>query len=197
MTTEVQRAEGRQTAAEGASEPGPCGPPCFLASSAAFLWTSSSLQFSFPRDASIWLRLPAPFSLPLPTPSLKGQVPPSLLRACPFMALLFQNVAKFINSPFPETRNNLRRVQCGGESWELRPGPGLQPGPKPKELWRGTGPSLSLGLSFSNLQSKGTGLIIPEVLLTFRHTQFTTYKYQFCKSVGPIIVKGLEDGLQL
>lgn len=70
----------------------------------------SSFLFSWMQESGPGLRLLALFSLPLPTPSLKGQVPPSLLRACPFMALLFQNVAKFINSPFPETRNNLCRV---------------------------------------------------------------------------------------
>lgn len=34
-----------------------------------------------------------------PLPSLKGQVRPRLPQSWPFMALLFQNVAKFINSP--------------------------------------------------------------------------------------------------
>lgn len=58
--------------------------------------------------------LPALFSLPLP--SLKGQVRPSLSQSCPFMALLFQNVAKFINSPFLETESSLYSVQCGGRA---------------------------------------------------------------------------------
>lgn len=113
-----------------------------LASSSASHWTSSFLQFSFPLDASIWARAEAAgrFSLPLPTPSLKGQVPPSLPRACPFMALLFQNVAKFINSPFPESRNNLHRVQRGGRAGSFVRGLDSSPGPSPTSSGVGRAP---------------------------------------------------------
>lgn len=119
-----------QAVAKGAFGPGPSGLPT---SSAASLWTGSFLQFYFPLDAQIRaMAASARLSfLPLPIPSLKGQVPPSLQWACPFMVLLFQNVAKFINSPFPETRNNLCRVQCGGRAGSFVPGLDLSPGLDP------------------------------------------------------------------
>lgn len=109
----------------------------------------SSCGFIFPQRQDSPL-----FSLPLPLPSRKGQVRPSLPRACPFMAVLFQNVAKFINSPFPETRNHLCRVQRGGRAGSFVGGLDLSPGPGPNEPWRWMGPRPALRLSFPTYRAK-------------------------------------------
>lgn len=164
-----------QTAAKGACGPGLPGLP---ASSAASL----RLRLYFPLEARLSARLGLPplSSLPHPLPSRKGQVRPSLPRACPFMAVLFQNVAKFINSPFPETRNHLCRVQRGGRAGSFVGGLDLSPGLGPMSPGVGWAPRPLPAPQFPHLQSKDTGLqIIPYVLPKSRHMQFTAYKGQF------------------
>lgn len=101
------------------------------------------------------------------------------------MAVLFQNVAKFINSPFPETRNHLCRVQHGGRAESFIRGLALSPGPGPRELWCRMGPPPLPVPQFPHLQSKETGLqISPYVLPKSGHMPFTAYKGQLCNR-GP------------
>lgn len=180
-----------QPAAKGACEPGlcpVCPPPRQPPSGCGFIspWRL---------DLSCGWVCPPLFPLPLPIPSLKGQVRPSLPRACPCMALLFQNVAKFINSPFPETRNSLCRVQRGGRAGSVVGGLDLSPGPGPMSAGVGLGPRPSLRLSFPTYRAKKR--VSRSFLQSFPSLDTCSvqhYKWQ-CSNQGPEEVLG--GGLQL
>lgn len=158
VITEAPRGEGSQTGAE--AQGGHLNQVHvalrLLASSSASHWTNSFLQFSFPLDASIWARaeaagpvLPSP---PHPQPQRSGTSQPPA--GMSIYGSVVPKCGQIYKLPLPGDTKQFAQSPAWGQSWELCPGPGLQPGPKPNELWRWTGPSPSLGLSFSTYRAK-------------------------------------------
>lgn len=141
------------TVAKRAFGPGPSGLPT---SSAASLWTSSFLQFYLPLDARIWdmVRSARPVlpSPPLPQPQRSGTS--QLLSGMSIYGSVVPKCGQTYKLPFPGDTKQFVQSAVWGQSWELRPRAGLQPGPRPNELQCCTGPRSSLGLSFSTFRAK-------------------------------------------
>lgn len=109
-----------------------------------------SLVFFSLGGIGLWWSLACSSPCP-PLPSLKGQVRPRLPQSWPFMALLFQNVAKFINSP-----SWRHETICSEHSVGVELGASARPGLQP-QAWGPLSSSPSQGLSFPNHKSKEIG----------------------------------------
>ena len=162
VTSEAQRGKGicprspSQTVAKGAFWTRSVWPSTFTHFICSLLWTSSFLQFYFPLNVRIWAVagstrpvLPSP---PRSKPQRSGTSQPPA--GMSIYGSVVPKCGQICKLPLPRDTKQFVQSAVRGQSWELRPRPGLQPGPRPNELWRWMGPRPSLGLSFSTYRAK-------------------------------------------